>query len=342
MLLIGSDRFIDHQPPGEHPERPARARVMAQVSRRWIEAGGVLTPPRQATRAELVRVHTPAYVDRIAGTAGHRCWLDPDTYTSVESYDVALHAAGAAVAAVEHALAEGAPAFAFVRPPGHHAEPDRAMGFCLLNNVAVAAASARAAGLGRVAVLDYDVHHGNGTQWMFYDEPDVLYVSLHQYPFYPGTGAVTDVGRGAGAGFTVNVPFEAGAGDADYDRAMRELVGPIVTEFDPELIILSAGYDAHVRDPVGGIRLSTGGYGAMTAHVQRLAESCCDGRLAVVTEGGYDLTALEVCLESTLAQLAEGPPASAMSVAGDTGCIDRVIPVVGRALEPYWPGVLTS
>ena len=342
MMLIGSDRFIDHQAPNGHPERPERARVMAEVSRRWVEAGGVLTPPRRATRAELARVHTPAYVDQIAATAGQRRWLDPDTYTSAESYDVGLHAAGAAIVAVEHARAEGASAIAFVRPPGHHAEQDRAMGFCLFNSVAVATAAARAAGLERVAVLDYDVHHGNGTQWIFYDDPGVLYVSLHQYPFYPGTGAVTDVGRGAGAGFTLNVPLEAGAGDADYDLGMRELVGPVVTAFDPELIILSAGYDAHARDPLGGMRLSTGGYAAMTAHVQRLAASCCDGRLAVVTEGGYDLTALEACLESTLIQLAAGPPAPAVAVVGDTSRIDRVVPAVRRALEPYWPGVLAG
>jgi len=342
MVLIGSERFIEHQTPDGHPEQPARARVMLEVSRRWVERGGALTPPRPATRAELVQVHTPAYVDQIAATAGHGVRLDPDTYTSTESYTVALHAAGAAIVAVEHALAESTSAIAFVRPPGHHAEQDRAMGFCLFNNVAVAAASARAAGLDRVAVLDYDVHHGNGTQWMFYDDPRVLYVSLHQYPFYPGTGAVTDVGRGDGIGFTLNVPLEAGAGDADYDRAMRELVGPVVTAFAPELILLSAGYDAHARDPLGGMRLSTEGYAVLTAHVQRLAASCCHGRLAAVTEGGYDLTALDACLESTLTQLAEQPPATATAVTGDTSRIDRVIPAVRRALEPYWPGVLAG
>ena len=339
-MLIGGDRFIDHQTPDGHPEQPARARVMADVSRRWVEGGGTLTPPRPATDTELARVHTPAYVGQLAATVGQRVRLDPDTYTSAESYTVALHAAGAGVAAVEHTLAEGTPAIAFVRPPGHHAEQDRAMGFCLFNNVAVAAASARAAGLDRVAVLDYDVHHGNGTQWMFYDDSSVLYVSLHQYPFYPGTGAVTDVGRGDGIGFTVNVPLEAGAGDADYDRAMRELVGPVVTAFAPELILLSAGYDAHARDPLGGMRLSTEGYAALTAHVRRLATSCCDGRLAAVTEGGYDLTALDACLESTLTQLVAGPPVSGAAVTGDTGRIDRVIPAVRRALAPYWPGVL--
>jgi acetoin utilization deacetylase AcuC-like enzyme len=342
MLLIGSDRFIGHQTPDGHPEQPARARVMQTVSRRWVAGGGAVMAPRPATRAELARVHTFQYLDQIAGTAGQRVRLDPDTYTSPESHDVALHAAGAAVAAVEHALATGTPAIAFVRPPGHHAEQDRAMGFCLFNNVAVAAASARAAGLERVAILDYDVHHGNGTQWMFYDDPGVLYVSLHQYPFYPGTGAVTDIGRGDGVGFTLNVPLEAGASDADYDRAMRELVGPVVTAFAPELILLSAGYDAHASDPLGGMRVSTGGFAAMTAHVQQLAAGCCQGRLAAVTEGGYDLAALEDCLESTLTQLAAGPPAPQPAVSGDTSRIDRVIPAVRKALETHWPAVLAG
>ncbi|HJN43685.1 MAG: histone deacetylase [Vicinamibacterales bacterium] len=339
MLLVGSDHFIDHQTPDGHPEQPARARVMAEVSRRWSDAGGALTAPRPATLDELVRVHTPEYVDQIADTAGQRFRLDADTYTSADSYDVALHAAGAAITAVEHTLTEAMPAIAFVRPPGHHAEPDRAMGFCLFNNVAVAAASARAAGVNRVAILDYDVHHGNGTQWMFYDDPAVLYVSLHQYPFYPGTGAVTDVGRGDGIGFTLNVPLEAGASDADYDRAMREVVGPVVTAFAPELILLSAGYDAHAQDPLGGMQVSTEGFAAMTAHVQRLAETCCQGRLAAVTEGGYDLTALDACLESTLTQLGDGPPASGAAVIGDTNRVNSVIPAVRQALAPYWSGI---
>lgn len=339
MMLVGSDRFVEHRPPAGHPERPARGEVMTAVARRWVEAGGVLTPPRPATRGELTRVHRPAYVDRIADTAGRRLRLDPDTYASDASWEVALLAAGAVVAAVEAALAHGAPALALVRPPGHHAEADRAMGFCLFNNVAVGAAAARAAGLDRVAVVDYDVHHGNGTQWMFYDDPAVLYVSLHQYPFYPGTGAAGDVGRGAGRGFTLNVPLDAGAGDADYDRAMRELVVPVVAAFDPGLILLSAGFDAHARDPLGGMQVSTDGYGAMTDHVRRLAARCCGGRLAAVTEGGYDLAALEACLDSTLARLADGPPAPSPAVAGDTSRADRVIPAVRRALAPWWPAL---
>ena len=213
------------------------------------------------------------------------------------------------------------------------------MGFCLFNNVAVAAASARASGVDRVAIIDYDVHHGNGSQWMFYDDPTVLYVSLHQYPFYPGTGAVTDVGRGDGVGFTLNVPLEAGAGDADYDRAMRALVAPVVTAFAPELILLSAGYDAHAQDPLGGMQVSTEGFAAMTAHVQRLAAGCCDGRLAAVTEGGYDLAALDACLESTLTHLSAGPQVVPPPSVGDRARIDAVIPAVRQALAPHWPGV---
>ena len=340
MRLIGSDRFGDHQPPNGHPERPARSRVMADVSRRWVETGGFLTAPRIATRDELFRVHSLTYVDQVAGTAGKRVQLDQDTFTSSSSYGIARLAAGAAIGAVEFTVAEQVPSMALVRPPGHHAEADRAMGFCLFNNVAVAAASARVAGLERVAIVDYDVHHGNGTQWMFYDDPTVLYVSLHQFPFYPGTGAVNEVGSAGGRGFTLNIPLEAGSGDADYDLVMRELVAPVVTAFHPKLILLSAGYDAHIRDPLGGMELSTEGYSVMTSHIQRLAASCCSGMLAVVTEGGYDIQALESCLDSTLLQLAGGPTPMGRPIRGDTRRAEAVIPMVRRELGQYWPGVL--
>jgi acetoin utilization deacetylase AcuC-like enzyme len=209
-------------------------------------------------------------------------------------------AAGAAIQAVDHALDRAAAAFALVRPPGHHAERDRAMGFCLYNNVAVAAAHALARGLDRVAVVDIDVHHGNGTQWMFYDDPRVLYVSSHQFPFYPGTGAADEVGRGAGAGFTVNVPLEAGATDADYDLVYRTAIVPAVERFSPQLLLISAGFDAHARDPLASMRVSTVGYAAV---VRQLKQAAPDGSIALVTEGGYELTALAACLEAAFAVL---------------------------------------
>ena len=194
FALIGSSKFSNHVTPPGHPERIERAEAMDSVARNWVEGGHQLLVPRLATEKELKAVHADDYVKSIASTAGRAVGLDPDTYTSPDSYEVARLAAGAAIMAVSHTLDNDAPAMALVRPPGHHAERDRAMGFCLFNSVAVAAASALARGLSRVAIVDYDVHHGNGTQWMFYDDPRVLYVSTHQYPFYPGTGKTDDVG----------------------------------------------------------------------------------------------------------------------------------------------------
>ena len=248
-------------------------------------------------------------------------------------------AAGATVAAVDHALDHGAPGLAFVRPPGHHAERARAMGFCLYNNAAVAAAHALARGMERIAVVDYDVHHGNGIQWIFYDDPRVMYVSTHQYPFYPGTGAADDVGRGDGAGTTVNVPLAAGAGDADLDRVFREVVMPILSAYEPDAVVLSAGFDAHAADPLGGMQLSTGGYATLTRRLWAFAADRCAGRLAVTTEGGYDLQALEECLDSTLEVCAAEPPASVAPVAGSTAIAAAALESVLRAQSPYWPGV---
>ena len=248
-------------------------------------------------------------------------------------------AAGATVAAVDHALDRGGPGLAFVRPPGHHAERARAMGFCLYNNAAVAAAHALARGLERIAVVDYDVHHGNGIQWIFYDDPRVLYVSTHQYPFYPGTGAADDVGRGDGAGTTVNVPLAAGAGDADLDRVFREVVMPILAAYGPDAVVLSAGFDAHVDDPLGGMQLSTGGYGTLTRRLWAFAADRCAGRLAVTTEGGYDLQALEECLDGTLQVCAADPSAAIPPVDGSTAIAAAALQSVTRAQSPYWPDI---
>jgi len=299
MLLITSPRFEEHVTPPGHPERMERAHVFNAVAARWLERGGRTTAPRHASRAELLRVHDEEYLERIEATAGRAVKLDADTFTSPESVEIAALAAGAAVQAAEHALDHHEPAFALVRPPGHHAEADRAMGFCLYNNAAVAAAAARARGVSRVAIVDIDVHHGNGSQWMFYSDPSVLYVSSHQFPFYPGTGAAGETGSGQGLGFTVNVPLEAGATDADYDLAYRALVVPVLEQFAPELTIVSAGYDAHEHDPLASMRVTTAGYGRIVSRL--VGATLRHGRaLALVTEGGYDLAALAACLEGSI------------------------------------------
>jgi acetoin utilization deacetylase AcuC-like enzyme len=303
MIVITSRDFGAHVTPPGHPERIERAEVFDRIAAAWSARGGLTAEPRAATREELARVHTARHLDEMEATAGRAVMLDADTFTSPESHDVALLAAGAAITAVDHALDRRAPAVALVRPPGHHAEGDRAMGFCLYNNAAVAAAHALARGLTRVAVVDIDVHHGNGTQSIFYDDARVLYVSTHQFPFYPGTGAAGETGRDAGAGSTVNVPLDAGATDADYALVYSAIVGPILGAFDPELLIVSAGFDAHERDPLASMRVSTAGY---TRIVQALHTWAGGRGLVLVTEGGYDLDALGECVEAALLALAGG------------------------------------
>lgn len=300
MVLFSSPRFAEHVPPPGHPERPERAEVFDAVADAWRASGGPVSDPRPATREELARIHTAEYLDLIEGTRGRPAMLDPDTFTSTASEEIARLAAGASIDAARHAFERAEPALALVRPPGHHAEPDRAMGFCLYNNVAVAAAALRAGGAGKVAIVDVDVHHGNGTQAAFYADPTVLYISSHQYPYYPGSGAAMETGTGAGTGFTVNIPLDAGARDAEFEAAYRTVVVPALDAFHPDALLVSAGFDAHEQDPLGGLRVSTAGYGRVVAMLDDAARRLCQRRLALVTEGGYDLDALRACLEETI------------------------------------------
>jgi acetoin utilization deacetylase AcuC-like enzyme len=236
---------------------------------------------------------------------------------------------------IDHTLAGRGPALALVRPPGHHAERDKAMGFCLFNNVAVAAAYARAHGVARVAVMDFDVHHGNGTQWMFYADPSVLYLSTHQFPFYPGTGAATEVGHGEGRGRTVNVPLEAGSTDADYAHVFARVIEPVLEEFQPGLVLVSAGYDADARDPLAQMRLTTAGFRAMTASLWRMASSLCQGRLVAVTEGGYNLGALGAGLDAAVEVLSAPPsPPPPPGAPGPRG--ERAVAAALDAQKPFW------
>jgi acetoin utilization deacetylase AcuC-like enzyme len=337
LILIHSERFLDHRPPPGHPERVERGEVMRSIATAWEQRGRLVQAPRAATHAELSRVHSSAYLASIDKTAGRAVSLDADTYTSPESRDVALLAAGAAIGGVEAIVQSKATrVLALVRPPGHHAERERAMGFCLYNSIAAAAAHALALGMERVAVVDYDVHHGNGTQWIFYEDPRVLYVSTHQYPFYPGTGAAEDAGRGKGAGFTVNVPLEAGSTDGDYTEVFNTVITPVIDQFRPELILISAGYDAHERDPLARMRVSTNGYAWLTRTLCDAADRYCHGRVVAVTEGGYDLSALKGCLEQTIAVFDGASVTQSEPARGATSRSRTAIAAVRSVQSNYW------
>src|SRR5215475_278972 len=273
LIVVSSERFAEHQTPPGHPERPERADAMDVVANEWRRRKGEIVAPREATHEQLARVHDQNYLTRLS--------------------------AGACVDSVERVMSgQNTRALALVRPPGHHAERNRAMGFCLFNNVAIAAAHARARGLERVAIVDYDVHHGNGTQWSFYEDPTVLFISSHQYPYYPGTGAATDIGRGRGLGFTVNLPIDAGGTDEDFELAYNTVAFPILRQFRPQLILVSAGFDALDDDPLAGMRLTVNEFARLTAAMVAIADEYCSGRVVAVTEGGYDLGGLASCLRA--------------------------------------------
>jgi acetoin utilization deacetylase AcuC-like enzyme len=287
-LLISDPRFTEHDPGPGHPESPARVAAIVAALQRSPVAGTSWSTPRLATDDEMTAVHARAHVANLAALEGEHASLDPDTAMSPGSWRAARLAAGAAVQAVEEVWSGRATnAFVLARPPGHHAEAARAMGFCLLNNAAIAAEAALRLDASRVGIVDWDVHHGNGTQHLFESRSDVLYLSAHQFPFYPGTGAADEIGHGAGAGFTVNCALPADRGDADYGAVFQNVFLPVLDRFVPDLIIVSAGFDAHARDPLGEMRLTERGFAAMCAGV---ADVC--PKLVLLLEGGYDLEGL--------------------------------------------------
>jgi acetoin utilization deacetylase AcuC-like enzyme len=310
MLYVGADpRFADHDPGRGHPERPARLEAvhagLDQAARDLgVAPGDLLTalPPRDATAEEIARVHTPRHVERLRTLAEQGGGsIDPDTAISGGSWSAAVAAAGAGLAAID-ALQEASDGAAFLalRPPGHHALPERAMGFCLLNNVAITAA-ALAEGGARVLIVDYDAHHGNGTQEIFYADGRVAYVSFHEWPLYPGTGRLDEVGADAGVGTTCNVPLPARATGDLYLRAVDELVAPLAERHAPDWVLVSCGYDAHRADPLTGLGLSAGDYGALATRMVQLMPRTA--RVIVFLEGGYDLDALRDGTASTVAAL---------------------------------------
>ncbi len=309
VALLFDSLCIAHDPGPDHPESPQRLEaIWRNLSARPVAGTEVVSPPR-ATEAQLERVHGAEHVRKLLSLSGRSGYLDDDTAISPHSLDAALLAAGAAVEGVKRVLdGQSSGAFALVRPPGHHAEATRAMGFCLFNNVAVAAAEAIARGVERVLIVDWDVHHGNGTQRSFYSRRDVLVVNTHQFPFYPGTGDATETGHGEGEGFTVNAPLAAGCDDGDYATVFADALLPIADAYAPQLVLVSAGFDAHKHDPLAGMSVSTEGFAAICGAVKAIADKHCPGKLVLTLEGGYDLEALTASVRACVEVLAGSTP----------------------------------
>jgi acetoin utilization deacetylase AcuC-like enzyme len=313
VLLYRDDLFLKHD-TGTHPESAARLEaVHAAIDQRGLSGRLEVKKWHTATDDLLRSVHTGKHLVRIRQLAEHGGgWLDADTVVSPDSYAVACHAVGAAVAAVDAVLSQtSAQAVCLVRPPGHHALPEWAMGFCLFNNVAIAARHARAAhGVERILIVDWDVHHGNGTQDIFYDDPSVHFFSIHRYPFYPGTGAKEETGRRDGLGATLNVPLRFGISRKEYKAAFSNALERAAQRCRPQIVLLSAGFDAHARDPVGSLGLESEDFAELTQSVLDVAETHCDGRLVSLLEGGYHLAALPESVCVHLETLLDAPPDS--------------------------------
>jgi acetoin utilization deacetylase AcuC-like enzyme len=332
--IVIDPRFREHDTGAGHPERPERLLPVESVVHDWHGAPLERVDARIAGEDEIRAAHTQDLFARIRDTQRvARARIDADTTTCARSFEIALLAAGGLIELVDavttRAYENG---FAFVRPPGHHATAAQAMGFCLFNNVAVAAKHLQLRhGIERVAIIDWDLHHGNGTEAIFYDDPSVLYVSLHQFPQYPGTGAVTDIGRGPGLGYNVNVPLSAGVGDEGYLLAFEEIVAPVLRQFAPQFILISAGFDCHWRDPLGSMQVTEKGFLGMTRSLLDVAQETAGGRIAAVLEGGYDLDAIRGSSEAVLTELSHGARLHLPTV-GRTKAFDRLREV----LAPHW------
>ena len=332
--------YLKHLPGDSHPERPERIQVLLDLANALEREKFNLLAPRAATRAEIESIHEPAHVRLVESTSSVNHYaLDGDTITSRDSFAVSVLAAGGFLRLLDSIAAkESSSGFALVRPPGHHASFNRAMGFCLFNTIAIGAAYLKKQyGAKKILIMDWDVHHGNGTQDCFYEDPSVLFISTHQYPYYPGTGAINEVGAGPGEGYTINIPLPAGCSDQEYMEVFQHVVIPAAERFQPEWILVSAGFDPHRRDPLGGMRVSEEGFGGMADALFAVARRFSDARIALTLEGGYDLAALSNSVAAVLGALEqEKAPQNGGLRLSDS----RIEPLIRRVLklhESYQP-----
>lgn len=340
--ILRHDAFLNHSAAGYHPEQPQRlSAIYRELDHRDIMPRCASVSAREATKEEILRVHTPEYVDKLEKllpeSRGH---LDLDTFFSPGTWRAALLAAGGTVQLtkdiIEGTLDNGV---AFVRPPGHHATPDRSMGFCILNNIALAAQAALNHGVERVAIIDWDLHHGNGTQDAFYESDKVLYLSTHMFPFFPGTGHYTEIGEGKGTGFNVNLPFPPRSDMAEFSAGFGKILLPILKQYHPQLILVSCGFDAHISDPIGALKLATVDFRRLNGWVMEAAEDLCDSRLALVLEGGYDLRSLGEVSASLVEDLLQGGPRYLTPEKAKTDpspMVARMIEDLSRLLSGSW------
>jgi len=331
--LIYHPIYLEHDTDG-HPERKERLTTTLEK----IRSSGLeleFVTPRPATLDEVRTIHSPGYIDQVRSISEQGGgYLDLDTVVSRRSYEAALMAAGGVIAGIERVTGDLDNAFALIRPPGHHALPNRGMGFCIFNNVAIGAKCAQKMGLEKVLIVDWDVHHGNGTGAVFYDDRSVMYFSVHQFPHYPGTGRVKEMGMDGAEGFTVNVPLPWGTGDSGYLTVFEEVLKPVAMEFDPDIVLVSAGQDPHQADPLSGMNLTTEAFGSMASTVKEIADSCSEGRLVAALEGGYNLGTLSDSVVAILRSF-KGESPEKIEVEEDPRVAER-IEEVRRAMSPYW------
>lgn len=342
--IVKDQRYLKHDAGFGHPESPKRLGATYAMLEAPDMAGKFIEiEPRYASHEEIGMIHSLPYIELVASTEGESFVpLDPDTAATPESYNVAKLAVGGLFCAIDRVVSGDVDnAFALVRPPGHHAGVGNAAGFCLFNNVAIGAMYAISKhGMDRVLIVDWDLHHGNGTQEQFYDDRRVLYFSTHQYPYYPGTGSLEEIGRGKGLGYTINVPLRSGTDNAQYVKIFRKILYPVSIKFKPDIVLLSAGLDPYFRDPLGGMKVTPEGFSFLTRILMDIADECCGGKLVVTLEGGYHLTGLADSIKAMLNEMRDDTHVSEDTLAQlDKEADSRIDPVIKRVIdqiEPVW------